>query len=286
MSCTLVQHLASETPGFNTDNHISLRQQPIQVDLTAADMGFHRTAPNCSIPIVPIMVDAATSTPSTPVNGGTEPPSSSTLYSPSEHPKSSPSHIRPRSSHGTSSTAVQEQGPSQVLGSGEAHAHLHPSGTCCSSSEASSEISWLNDLGATEDNSHDHDVERGPPNYERVVLLVNGLQCGCCEGGISRTVSRIAAIRNHTLNVVLARLTFDLDTNRLSVNEVIKRLSTKTGYSFEEHVAHAGQVLEIVTSTGLVPVLPVGVNRVEFLERQPWMPTLSVHPTIPRHLNV
>jgi hypothetical protein len=221
-----------------------------------------------------MMVDAATSTPGTPVNGGTEPPSSSKLCSPSARPEQSHVHNRPRSSHGTSSTAVEEQRIGQVQGSGEAHAHSYPSGICCSKSEVSNGDSWLNDLGDTEDNSHDHDVERGPPKYERVVLLVDGLQCGCCEGGISRTISRITAIRNHQLNVVLARLTFELDINRLSVEEVIKRLSTKTGYSFEEHVAPVGQVLEIVTSAGLVHDLPVGVSRIEFLERQPWMPTL------------
>jgi copper chaperone CopZ len=225
------------------------------------------------------MVDAATSQSETPVNSGTEPPSSSTPCSPSAHPGHSHVHNRPRDSHDTSSTAVEEQRGAQAQGSGESHAHAHPSGICCSKSEASIEDSWLNDLGDNEDNGHDHDhdhdVERGPPNYERVVLMVDGLQCGCCEGGISRTISRIAAIRNHQLNVVLARLTFELDTNRLSVAEVIKRLSTKTGYSFEEQVAPIGLVLEIVTSARLIPdPMPMGVSRIEFLERQPWVPTL------------
>ncbi|KAF2830900.1 heavy metal translocatin [Ophiobolus disseminans] len=150
----------------------------------------------------------------------------------------------------------------------DGHAHSQSSsGTCCSSSRSSSEDSWLNELGDS------GDVERGPPNFERVVLIIDGLQCGCCEGGVSRTVARIPAIRNHQVNVVLARLEFELDTNRLSVVDVIKRLNNKTGYTFSEHVAPSGQVLEfLVTSVAKLNDAgsPYGVTRVESLEKQAW----------------
>lgn len=142
--------------------------------------------------------------------------------------------------------------------------HSHSSGICCISAHRSSEDSWLNDLG---------DVERGPPNFERIVLLIDGLQCGCCEGGLSRTVTRIAAIKNHKLNVVLAKLEFDLDTNHMSVSEVIKRLNTKTGYTFTENVELSGQVLEFVVNNSEKlqhAGKPFGVTRIELPEKQPW----------------
>jgi Cu2+-exporting ATPase len=88
-------------------------------------------------------------------------------------------------------------------------------------------------------------------------------------------VSRISGIQNPQVNVVLARVEFDLDTNRLSVAEVIKRLATKTGYTFEEQVASVGQILEfIITDPRLIKHVeqPFGVIRVEAPEREPWRP--------------
>ena len=147
------------------------------------------------------------------------------------------------------------------------HDHSQSSGTCYSSSHSSCEELWLNGPGDS------GDAERGPANYERVVLLIDGLQCGCCEGGVSRTVARIPAIRDPHLNVVLARLDFELDTARLSVADVIKRLKSKTGYSFSVYVALQGQVLELFASS--VAKLeaagqPFGVTRIEGPDKQSW----------------
>jgi heavy metal translocating P-type ATPase len=121
-------------------------------------------------------------------------------------------------------------------------------------------------------NVGDRDVEQGPPNFERVILLITGFQCGCCEGGVSRTLSRIAAVRNHQVNVVLARVEFELDTNRLSVVGVIKRLNNQTGYTFEEHVAPTGQVLELLVTDPARVALggrPFGVTDVESSDKRP-----------------
>jgi Cu2+-exporting ATPase len=68
---------------------------------------------------------------------------------------------------------------------------------------------------------------------------------------------------------------FDLDTNRFSVAEVIKRLATTTGYTFDEQVASVGQVLEfIITDSRLIKHVeqPFGVIRIEAPEREPWRP--------------
>jgi cation transport ATPase len=152
------------------------------------------------------------------------------------------------------------------------HRHHHSSGTCCSNTESSFEDVWLNKLDDPAGERDSSDVERGPPNFERVVLLIDGLQCGCCEGGITRTITRISAIRNHQVNVVLARLEFELDTNRMSVADVIVKLGANTGYTFEEHSAPLGQVLELlVTDTSKLELasMPFGVTQIESTEKQP-----------------
>ena len=167
--------------------------------------------------------------------------------------------------HGPSHSHGHHHSSSTVVD--DSHDHSQSSGTCYSSSHSSCEDLWLNDIGSP------GDPERGPTTYERVVLLIGGLQCGCCEGGVARTVDRISAIRKPQLNIVLARLEFDLDTARASVEDVIKRLRSKTGYDFSLYVAPQGQVLELLASSGanLEDVgQPFGVIRIEALEKQPW----------------
>ena len=118
-------------------------------------------------------------------------------------------------------------------------------------------------------------MECGPPNFKRVVLRIDGLKCGCCEGGLSRTLGRITAIRNHQVNLVLARVELDLDINRSSVSNVINQLETRTGFHFEEQVTSDGQVLEFIVTdprrlncSDEVP----GIIRIEAPERASWRP--------------
>ncbi|KAF1347319.1 heavy metal translocatin, partial [Lizonia empirigonia] len=122
------------------------------------------------------------------------------------------------------------------------------------------------------------DVERGPQNYQRFVLNIDGLKCGCCEGGITRAVNRIAAIRDHQVNVVMARLEFDLDINQISIEDVLKRLNSTTGYTFEQNSKPVGQVLEFMhTGTRDFHRIkrPNGITAVELPEphRQFWNPS-------------
>lgn len=86
----------------------------------------------------------------------------------------------------------------------------------------------------------------GPPRFERVVLRINELKCGSCEHGLSRALERIVAISNHHVNVILGRVEFDLNVNRLSVDDVIKLLTTRTGHDLEEYKVTKGHVLELV----------------------------------------
>jgi heavy metal translocating P-type ATPase len=74
--------------------------------------------------------------------------------------------------------------------------------------------------------------------------------------------------------MILARVEFDLDVNRLSVDDVIKALTIRTGYHFEEHIACDGQVLEFITDLRRLEHAgqPKGVLRIEAPQRAPWRP--------------
>lgn len=90
------------------------------------------------------------------------------------------------------------------------------------------------------------DLEKGPPEFQRFVLHIDGLKCSCCESGITRAVSRISAIRDHQVNVVLARLEIDLDVNQITIDVAVQKLNTATGYTFEQDIRQNDHVLELV----------------------------------------
>ncbi|KNG51554.1 heavy metal translocatin [Stemphylium lycopersici] len=174
-------------------------------------------------------------------------------------------------------TTTAETRPSFQSASEAGHEHHHhrQPGHCCSDSQRSSRDFVLKFLGDAALQGPEDDIERGPPNFERVMLRIDGLKCGCCEGGLSRALDQTAAIRNHRVNTILARVEFDLDTNRLGVDNVVKLLSMRTGYSFEEYIVSVGQVLDfIITDPRLLKHAshPGGVLRVEAPERAPWRP--------------
>ncbi|KAF2706392.1 heavy metal translocatin, partial [Pleomassaria siparia CBS 279.74] len=119
------------------------------------------------------------------------------------------------------------------------------------------------------------DGERGPATFERIILTIGGLKCGCCEGGIAKAICNIPAIQNHQVNVVLARVEFDLNTSRLSTAEVIARLHRATGYTFTEYVQPEGQLLELLVSDPLELYRarrPHGVTLIDSGVKQPWSP--------------
>ncbi|KAF2642818.1 heavy metal translocatin [Massarina eburnea CBS 473.64] len=114
------------------------------------------------------------------------------------------------------------------------------------------------------------------PNFERVTLAIKGLKCGCCEYAISKAISRIPAIRHHQINIVLARVEFELNMNRFSVAEVIKELHGATGYTFQEFTPHQGAILEFLVNDA--PAFcrlqtPSGVTLVEPEDKRTWIPS-------------
>ncbi|KAF3040456.1 hypothetical protein E8E12_002620 [Didymella heteroderae] len=159
------------------------------------------------------------------------------------------------------------------------HGHSQSGGTCCSKNLHCDSELVLKDAGTKSENSDDisHlDLEKGPPAFQRFVLNIDGLKCGCCETGITRAVSRIAAIRDHQVNVVLARLEIDLDVNQLNIDIVLQKLNTATGYTFEQDTGLNDQVLELLHPDPHAfdrKDLPAGITAVDRPEprKQFWM---------------
>ncbi|KAF2193381.1 heavy metal translocatin [Zopfia rhizophila CBS 207.26] len=146
--------------------------------------------------------------------------------------------------------------------------------TCCSKSPILGDI-LLKELELYSE--EDSDVERGPPTIERVILTISGLKCGCCETGIAKALRHVPAIKNHHINIVLARTEFDLDTSRLTIPEVISRLNKSTGYTFEQLDTPQGQVLELRVNDARVVCnagRPYGVTLVESGGKQFWSPSM------------
>jgi heavy metal translocating P-type ATPase len=113
------------------------------------------------------------------------------------------------------------------------------------------------------------DVEKGPPDYQRFVLNIDGLNCGCCDTGITRAVTRIQAIRNHQVNIVMARLEFELDVSQTSIEDVLKKLDSLTGYSFKQNSRPKDQVLELLYAKPQdfeAEALPNGITAIELPE--------------------
>lgn len=122
------------------------------------------------------------------------------------------------------------------------------------------------------------DLEKGPQGYQRFVLNIDGLKCGCCETGITKAVNRILGIRNAQVNLVMARLEFDLDVNKTSIEDVLKKLNIATGYSFEQNSRPKDQVLELVhtnTHDFHRQLRPKGITAIELPEphKQFWNST-------------
>ncbi|KAF2001910.1 heavy metal translocatin [Amniculicola lignicola CBS 123094] len=133
-------------------------------------------------------------------------------------------------------------------------------------------------------------LERGPYAFDRIILNIGGLKCGCCESGISRALHQIPAIRNHQVNIMLARVEFDLDTGRFSVEEVIAHLHRATGYTFENYEQPESQILELLVENPaeiLQTGRPFGVNLIESTTKTLWSPSMLFsgrNSTIPTEL--
>jgi len=158
----------------------------------------------------------------------------------------------------------------------DVHFTPHTPGRCCSSPPSLRDFFLLRGPGyIAADQGKSDDLERGPPNIERIVLRINGLKCGCCGTSITRAVSRIRSVEKYQLNLVTARLELDLDTNRMPLAEFIQQINAKTGYTFEQHITSSGHVLVFIVSDFTMiqqAGVPYGISHLEAPEKDPWRP--------------
>lgn len=110
------------------------------------------------------------------------------------------------------------------------------------------------------------DVEKGEAHFEHVVLSVGGMTCSGCEASLSRAVASLPAIQNLQIGLILARAAFDLDTNRMSVDQVIAYIARVTKFACEI-VTSKGREIEVIHPRGfkslVQQVKPVGVTNMK-----------------------
>lgn len=126
--------------------------------------------------------------------------------------------------------------------------------SCCKAIDDGSDLE-----SEQQDDTHQRPGSIVPPESTRIIFNVGGLKCGCCgDGGISRALEQIPGVQNHYVNVVLAKVEFDLDTRRTSVNRARRKLAAATGYTFTQYFQPEGQILEIMVDN------PAGIYQVPF----------------------
>lgn len=106
------------------------------------------------------------------------------------------------------------------------------------------------------------DLEKGEGQLEHVILSVRGMTCVGCELKFTRALHRFPQIGNLQISIVLARAEFDLDTSRMSVDQVIAYLERATEFTCQQ-VVHKGQQVEVIHPQGSKALLsqprPLGV---------------------------
>ncbi|OCK75758.1 heavy metal translocatin [Lepidopterella palustris CBS 459.81] len=124
------------------------------------------------------------------------------------------------------------------------------------------------------------DLEQGPPTIEHVTLGVGGMACSCCPLQLV-TAFRGMPVSNLETSLVLARVSFYVDTSRLSVEDAIIVLQKRTKYTFMRIDVERGQVLEVLvdnwTSFSNQP-LPCGDPRIPpIIHPQPEKTVVRIH---------
>ncbi|KAF2098307.1 Cu2+-exporting ATPase [Rhizodiscina lignyota] len=92
------------------------------------------------------------------------------------------------------------------------------------------------------------DIEKGPPQYEKAVLTVQGMTCSGCEKNIEKAIAAIPGTRNINSSVVLARAEFEIDTNRTAVEDAISTLHQTTTYTCTRVSETKEQYLDVIIS--------------------------------------
>ena len=93
------------------------------------------------------------------------------------------------------------------------------------------------------------DPEKGAAETEHIVLSVSGMTCSGCELKLTRTLANFDHVQNLQVSVILARAAFDLDTSRMSYDELLTYLRRATEFSYER-VSTKGQEIDVLCPQG------------------------------------
>lgn len=131
------------------------------------------------------------------------------------------------------------------------------------------------------DTSHDHkdckesfalnvtDLEKGEAHLEPVVLSVSGMTCAGCEMGLHRALASLPEVRHLQISLILARAAFDLDTNRMSVDQVVAYIGRVTKFRCEK-ITSRGQKIEVIQPKGSKSLTqqarPIGILEVKSMK--------------------
>lgn len=107
------------------------------------------------------------------------------------------------------------------------------------------------------------DPEKGAAETEHIVLSVSGMTCSGCELKLTRTLANFDHVQNLQVSVILARAAFDLDTSRMSYDELLTYLKRATEFSYER-VSTKGHEIDVLCPQGskafVKSLAPLGVT--------------------------
>lgn len=115
------------------------------------------------------------------------------------------------------------------------------------------------------------DLERGPPEYRKVILQVEGMDCTGCENSLISAIKRLKAAVDVKTSFTLARAEFLLNTSRMSMEEAVDKLSRTTMYTFKavfEERAHSITVVVDNASAFCQQSRPSGVLSMLAVDKQ------------------
>lgn len=118
------------------------------------------------------------------------------------------------------------------------------------------------------------DLEHGPPEYRKVILQVEGMDCTGCENSLISAITRLKAAIDVKTSFTLARAEFLLNTSRMSMEEAIDKLSRTTPYTFKAVFEESAHSITIVVDdvsafcqqsrpTGVLDMVAVDKHHVE-----------------------
>ncbi|EXJ91293.1 Cu2+-exporting ATPase [Capronia coronata CBS 617.96] len=95
------------------------------------------------------------------------------------------------------------------------------------------------------------------------------MTCAGCEMGLHRALASLPEVRHLQISLILARAAFDLDTNRMSVDQVVAYIGRVTKFRCEK-ITSRGQKIEVIQPKGSKSLTqqarPIGILEVKSMK--------------------